>query len=86
MSNNIQEKVVVLDRSLPMLRLRDCRLIRATQQTSGPTEVPLDETGVEFDEDKIDRIELFYEDSPEATIRATVNRLLSDRDEGMGLV
>ena len=33
-----------------------------------------------------DRIELFYEDSPEATIRATVNRLLSDRDEGMGLV
>ena len=46
----------------------------------------LDETGVEFDEDKIDRIELFYEDSPEATIRATVNRLLSDRDEGMGLV
>jgi hypothetical protein len=46
----------------------------------------LDEIGVEFDEDKIDRIELFYEDSPEATIRATVNRLLSDRDEGMGLV
>ena len=33
-----------------------------------------------------DRIELFYEDSPEAAIRATVNRLLSDRDEGMGLV
>ena len=33
-----------------------------------------------------DRIELFYEDSPEATIRATVSRLLSDRDEGMGLV
>ena len=32
------------------------------------------------------RIELFYEDSPEATIGATVNRLLSDRDEGMGLV
>ena len=51
-----------------------------------PPEMPLDETGVEFDEDKIDRIELFYEDSPEATIRATVNRLLSDRDEGMGLV
>ena len=48
--------------------------------------MPLDETAVEFDEDKIDRIELFYEDSPEATIRATVNRLLSDRDEGMGLV
>jgi hypothetical protein len=48
--------------------------------------VPLDETRVEFDEDKIDRIKLFYEDSPEATIRATVNRLLSDRDEGMGLV
>src|SRR6266404_7980159 len=41
---------------------------------------------VKVDEDKIDRIELFYEDSPEATIRATVNRLLSDRDEGMGLV
>jgi hypothetical protein len=33
-----------------------------------------------------DRIELFYEDSPEATIRATVSRFLSDRDEGMGLV
>jgi len=51
-----------------------------------PTEVPLDETDVEFDWEKIDRIKLFYEDSPEATIRATVNRLLSDRDEGMGLV
>jgi hypothetical protein len=48
--------------------------------------VPLDEAGVEFDEDKIDRTELFYEHSPEATIRATVNRLLSDLDEGMGLV
>jgi hypothetical protein len=33
-----------------------------------------------------DRIELFYGDSPEATIRATVNRLCSERDEGMGLV
>ena len=33
-----------------------------------------------------DRIELFSEDSLEATIRATVNRLLSDRDEGMHLV
>ena len=33
-----------------------------------------------------DRIELFYEDSLEATIRATIDRLLSDRDEGMGLV
>ena len=33
-----------------------------------------------------DRIALLYEDSPEATIRATVNRLLKDRDEGMGLV
>jgi hypothetical protein len=32
------------------------------------------------------RIKLFYEDSPEATICATVNRLLSDRLEGMGLV
>ena len=63
--------------------------IRATEKihpSRRPTEVPLDETGVEFDADKIDRIELFYEDSPEATIRATVNRLLSDRDEGMGLV
>ncbi len=29
--------------------------------------------------------ELFHEDSPEATIRSTVNRLLSDRDEGMDL-
>jgi hypothetical protein len=33
-----------------------------------------------------DRSEPFYEDSPEATIRAAVNRLLSDQDEGMGLV
>jgi hypothetical protein len=33
-----------------------------------------------------DRIEPFYEDSPEATIRATVKRLLSDGDEGMGPV
>jgi hypothetical protein len=32
------------------------------------------------------RIELFYEDFPEATIRATVNRLLSDRDEGMAIL
>jgi hypothetical protein len=31
-----------------------------------------------------DRIELFYEDAPATTIRATVVRLLSDRDEGMG--
>jgi len=31
-----------------------------------------------------DRIELFYEDAPATTIRATVNRLLTDRDEGMG--
>ena len=33
-----------------------------------------------------DRIERFYEDSPEATIRATVNRLLSDGDEAVGTV
>jgi hypothetical protein len=32
-----------------------------------------------------DRIELFYEDAPATTIRATVGRLLSDRDEGMGI-
>ena len=32
-----------------------------------------------------DRIELLYEDAPAATIRATVNRLLTDRDEGMGI-
>jgi hypothetical protein len=31
-----------------------------------------------------DRIELFYEDAPATTIRATVGRLSSDRDEGMG--
>ena len=31
-----------------------------------------------------DRIELFYEDAPGRTIRATVGRLLTDRDEGMG--
>ena len=32
-----------------------------------------------------DRIELFYEDSPATTIRATVVSLLTDRDEGMGI-
>lgn len=32
-----------------------------------------------------DRIELFYEDAPATTIRATVSRLSSDRDEGMGV-
>ena len=32
-----------------------------------------------------DRIEMFYEDSPTTTIRATVGRLLTDRDEGMGI-
>ena len=32
-----------------------------------------------------DRIELFYEDDPSTTIRATVSRLLSDREEGMGI-
>ena len=32
-----------------------------------------------------DRIELFYEDAPAMTIRATVGRLLTDRDEGMGI-
>ena len=31
-----------------------------------------------------DRIELFYEDVPETTIRATIGRLLTDREEGMG--
>ena len=32
-----------------------------------------------------DRIELFYEDSPASTMRATVGRLLTDWDEGMGI-
>ena len=32
-----------------------------------------------------DRIELFYEDSPATAIRATVGRLLTDWDEGMGI-
>ena len=32
-----------------------------------------------------DRIELFYEDAPATAIRATVGRLLTDRDEGMGV-
>jgi hypothetical protein len=32
-----------------------------------------------------DRIELFYEDSPAGTIRATVCRLATDWDEGMGI-
>ena len=33
-----------------------------------------------------DRMELFYEDSPEAPSPATVNGWLTDRDEGMGPV
>lgn len=32
-----------------------------------------------------DRIELCYEDSPATTIRATVGRLLTDWEEGMGV-
>ena len=32
-----------------------------------------------------DRIELFYEDSPVTAIRATVGRLLTDCEEGMGV-
>jgi hypothetical protein len=32
-----------------------------------------------------DRIEVFYEDAPAAPMRATVNRLQTDRDEGMGV-
>ena len=32
-----------------------------------------------------DRIELLYEDAPATTIRATVGRLLTDRNEGMGI-
>lgn len=32
-----------------------------------------------------DRIELFYEDAPDMTMRATVGRLLTDWEEGMGI-
>jgi hypothetical protein len=32
-----------------------------------------------------DRIELLYEDAPATTVRATVGRLLTDWDEGMGV-
>ena len=32
-----------------------------------------------------DQIELFYEDAPATTIRAIVGRLMTDRDEGMGI-
>jgi hypothetical protein len=32
-----------------------------------------------------DRIELRYEDAPTTTIHATVGRLLTDREEGMGV-
>lgn len=32
-----------------------------------------------------DRIELSYEDSPTTKIRATVGRLLTDREEAMGI-
>jgi hypothetical protein len=32
-----------------------------------------------------DRIELFYEDAPEKTIRGTIARVLTDREEGMGI-
>ena len=31
-----------------------------------------------------DRIELLYDDAPATTIRATVDRLRSDREEGLG--
>ena len=31
-----------------------------------------------------DRIELFYDDAPATSIRATVGRLLNDREEGLG--
>jgi hypothetical protein len=31
-----------------------------------------------------DQIELFYEDAPATAIRATVGRLLTNRDEGLG--
>lgn len=31
-----------------------------------------------------DRIELSYEDAPATTVRASVGRLLTDRDEGLG--
>jgi hypothetical protein len=32
-----------------------------------------------------DRIDLLYEDAPATKIRATVGRLLTNRDEGMGI-
>lgn len=32
-----------------------------------------------------DRIELLYEDAPATSIQATVGRLLTDREEGMGV-
>jgi hypothetical protein len=32
-----------------------------------------------------DRIELLYEDAPATAIQATVGRLLTDREEGMGV-
>ena len=32
-----------------------------------------------------DRIELLYEDTPATSIQATVGRLLTDREEGMGV-
>jgi len=32
-----------------------------------------------------DRIELFYDDAPETMLHATVGRLLTDGDEGMGV-
>lgn len=32
-----------------------------------------------------DRIELFYEDAPATTMRATVSPLLSGQEEGMGI-
>ena len=32
-----------------------------------------------------DHIELLYEDSPQTVMHATVSRILTDRDEGIGL-
>jgi hypothetical protein len=31
-----------------------------------------------------DQIELFYEDSPQTVMRATVSRILTDQEEGVG--
>src|SRR5207253_8185550 len=69
---------------------RNCELLGATRGKTWPTSDPLQRNGLRgcgggmLNLESGVRIELFYEDAPARAIRATVSRLLTDRDEGMG--